>query len=130
MPSSRSNRVPAAPVVLSWIVRAVGFVAPDIKMVCGCVKVCTIDRPATVVLVAGNVIVVASVPASVSELLTVSNLPVAMLIPRCWTFQLAAVVGVATNAVKIAEPPAAIMMIVFAPELSIVRAAVELLINM
>lgn len=43
------------------------------------VKVCVVPNPATVVLAAGNVIVVASVPARVMLLFTVSVLPSAIV---------------------------------------------------
>jgi len=66
--------------------------------------------------VAGNVIVVPSVPASARELLAVSNFPEAIEIPMYCAVQLAAVVGVATTAVKIAEVPPARITIVFKPE--------------
>ena len=57
--------------------------------------------------VVGNVSVVASVPANVNELLTVSDLPAAKLVARKLSSHCAAVVGVATRAVKIDSVPAA-----------------------
>lgn len=80
------------------------------------VRVWVAVRPAIVCEVLGNVMIVASVPARVSVLLTVRSFPLAIEDPRYWEFQFAAVVGVATSAVNNALVPAARIVIVFAPE--------------
>jgi hypothetical protein len=61
------------------------------------VKVCVAARPATVSLAPGNVIVVESVPARVSVLLTVATLPLAT--------EKVPVVAVPTGCIKSATQP-------------------------
>lgn len=77
--------------------------------------------------VVGNVIVVASVPARVSVLFMVATLPEATVVPSYIKSQLAAVVGVATNAVNKPDVAAHRITIVFEPEDCTVTAPVELL---
>lgn len=81
-------------------------------MVCTPVNVLAASVRAIVALVDGNVMVVASVPAKVRSLLKIGALPAATTVP----VQPAAVVGVATCAVKTPVVLAANVTIVFAPD--------------
>ena len=110
----------------------VGVAEDDIEVTRGVmrlfVSVCVESVPTTVVVAPGNVIVVPSVPARVKLFDTDSDLPLVMIAPRYWLFQLAAVVGVATTAVKMPDVPPARIVIVLAPEDSTVTAPVLWLI--